>query len=144
MTAAKHCSLEAVAPASIIYLKSSSINMETKSKQKSQTHDGDVWKQLTSTVLEIYHDILSSKPNRLILTADLTAVDIAIGFPAAAKVLYEIDLHNPVNAAPYLNPIILLSSTLISGAIAFYLYEKALYRLSKLKRSGKGGKVRAE
>ena len=118
--------------------------METKNRQKPQNDNINAWKQLTSTVLEIYHDILSSKPNRLMLTAYLTAVDIAIGFPAAAKVLYETYLHNPVNAAPYLNPIILLSSTLISGAIAFYLYEKAPYRLSKLKRSGKGGKVRAE
>jgi hypothetical protein len=38
----------------------------------------------------------------------------------------------------------LLSSTLISDAIAFYLYEKALYRLSKLKRSGRGSKAMAD
>lgn len=118
--------------------------METKGKQKPQNNNTNAWKQLTSTVLEIYHDILSSKPNRLMLTADLTAADISIGFPAASKVLYEIDLHNPVNAAPYLDPIILLSSTLISGAIAFYLYEKALYRLSKLKRPGTGSKTMAD
>ncbi len=52
--------------------------METKNRQKPQNDNINAWKQLTSTVLEIYHDILSSKPNRLMLPADLTAVDIAI------------------------------------------------------------------
>ncbi|MGC8537797.1 MAG: hypothetical protein ACP5MZ_02315 [Candidatus Micrarchaeia archaeon] len=118
--------------------------METKGKQRPQGSDGNAWKQLTSAVSEMYHYILSSKPNRLMLTADLTAADIAVGFPVAGKALYEMNLHSQISPAPYLDPIIILSSTLVSGAIAFYIYDRALYKLSKLKRSGKNSKEQGD
>ena len=103
-----------------------------------QTPSG-VWQQLQSSVGELYHHIISNKFNRAMLAADITIADTAIGFPIAAKALYEIKVHNPLVNSTYLDPTIMLSSMILSAAISFYIYEKALRKLYELKRSNHYG-----
>lgn len=90
---------------------------------------------MPSTFHQLYETITSSKLNRVLLAANLTAADLIFGFPLAAKALYEINLHTNAANTAVLGPIVLLSSTAVSAALSFYIYEKAIAKLSKLKRS---------
>ncbi len=115
-------------------MKSKAISAQEAESKDMKDESKNLFQQLNSSFHQMYGAVVSTKLNRTLLAVDLTAADIAFGFPIAAKLLYEINIHNPTVNSANIGPAILFSSTAISAAISFYLYEKVISRLSKLKR----------
>ncbi len=77
------------------------------------------------------YSLISKRAGRITIAADLSASDAIVGLPIAARSLNSIVQYNNFVNSPVLNSIILVSSTAISMAIAFAVYNKAISRVSE-------------